>query len=279
MCPKLDGKWFKFDDEVVSRCSKRDAITANFGGTQADDLTYRTSTNAYMLVYVRDSFKDFVLSDVTKADIPQALQDRLGEEKRMEALRKKEKNEAHLFMQVNVVIESDFYDNLGYADLYDVKSEASRTLKVRKTSTMTETMKQIADSLNLSVDEIRVWSLMTRYNNTIRPYNCVDMRDAATKSVVDVSKQDALWTVFVETCDDLSLSANYEFVSLLNQPPPAQSPSIQGKQKLPPFNVNEEVMIFFKYYDPKSSALRYVFKLYISKKSTLSKSKSKYKGL
>jgi len=50
-----DGcQWFKFDDDVVSRCKKNEAIEQNFGGTD-DDISIRQSTNAYMLVYIRQS--------------------------------------------------------------------------------------------------------------------------------------------------------------------------------------------------------------------------------
>lgn len=37
----------------MSRCSKQEAIEANYGGD--DDLPARHCTNAYMLVYIRDS--------------------------------------------------------------------------------------------------------------------------------------------------------------------------------------------------------------------------------
>ena len=30
--PQGDGKWFKFDDDVVAFCSKKEAIYSNFGG-------------------------------------------------------------------------------------------------------------------------------------------------------------------------------------------------------------------------------------------------------
>lgn len=47
-------QWFKFDDDVVSRCKKNEAIEQNFGGHD-EDISIRQSTNAYMLVYIRES--------------------------------------------------------------------------------------------------------------------------------------------------------------------------------------------------------------------------------
>ena len=52
--PKGDGKWCKFDDDVVSRCTKLEAIDHNFGGND-EEVTVKHCTNAYMLVYIRDS--------------------------------------------------------------------------------------------------------------------------------------------------------------------------------------------------------------------------------
>ncbi|XP_026679334.1 ubiquitin carboxyl-terminal hydrolase 7-like [Diaphorina citri] len=72
--PKGDNKWCKFDDDVVSKCSKDEAVAHNFGGNDEDSgLTVKHSTNAYMLVYIRESELANVLEDVTERDIPQEV--------------------------------------------------------------------------------------------------------------------------------------------------------------------------------------------------------------
>jgi ubiquitin carboxyl-terminal hydrolase 7 len=81
-----------------------------------------------MLVYVRDSQKlKCILNDVQRSDRPQTLQDKLQEEKKIELMRKKERNEAHLYLQLNIILEKEFYDHLGNTDLYDPsKVEATK---------------------------------------------------------------------------------------------------------------------------------------------------------
>jgi ubiquitin carboxyl-terminal hydrolase 7 len=112
--PAGDGKWCKFDDDVVSRCTKREAIQQNFGGGDTEELTaVRQCTNAYMLVYIQKSRLPEILATVEQEDIPEAIADRLQEEKKLEAVRRKEKNEAHLYMTVKVRPEElEFLNNL-----------------------------------------------------------------------------------------------------------------------------------------------------------------------
>lgn len=47
-------------------------------------------------------FQGEVLQPMTDVDIPQQLVERLQEEKRVEAQKRKERQEAHLYMQVQV---------------------------------------------------------------------------------------------------------------------------------------------------------------------------------
>ena len=100
--PLGDGSWCKFDDDVVSKCTKKEAIEQNFGGDSEDTTAVRHCTNAYMLVYIQQTRLDEILGKVGEEDIPEALSSRLQEEKKLEAIRRKEKNEAYLYMTVKV---------------------------------------------------------------------------------------------------------------------------------------------------------------------------------
>jgi ubiquitin carboxyl-terminal hydrolase 7 len=106
-----------------------------------DDLHpgVKQSTNAYMLVYIRDSpdLASSVLLDVTEDDIPRELLERLKEEKNLEILKRKERSEAHLYMQANVMLEDAFSGHQG-CDLYDADKQSpaavanSRSFRIAK---------------------------------------------------------------------------------------------------------------------------------------------------
>jgi hypothetical protein len=147
-------------------------------------------------------------------------------------------------------------------------------------------MKQIAEYLGMdSPDNIRIWNLTSRFNNTIRPLTCIECtNENSLKILTEMTKSDTAWNIFVETANDLSFSKNFDYLSLLNttatnklQYPQASptflisppSPRTSGggllssSNILPSFNSKEDVMILFKYYEPKNSTLRYVFRMHL----------------
>lgn len=82
--PEKDGKWFKFDDDRVTPVTDREVLEDNYGGdllngtapvqqqrTQAKVL--KRFTNAYMLVYVKESELDTVLAPFKPEDTPSHL--------------------------------------------------------------------------------------------------------------------------------------------------------------------------------------------------------------
>jgi ubiquitin carboxyl-terminal hydrolase 7 len=70
-------------------------------------------------------FPASILQPVIEADIPESLVNRLSEERRLETQKRKERNEAHLYMNVLVLLEDDFCGHQGN-DLFDQEKVNSR---------------------------------------------------------------------------------------------------------------------------------------------------------
>nr|XP_032519443.1 ubiquitin carboxyl-terminal hydrolase 7-like [Danaus plexippus plexippus] len=225
--------WCKFDDDVVSRCTKQEAIEYNYGGQDEDmALTVRHCTNAYMLVYIRDSQLKTVLQEVTQADIPTELSERLADEKRIETIRRKERNEAHLYMNVNVVLEEAFDGHQGN-DLYEPERAHCRVLRVRKQATLAELLAALSDHFRYPRAHLRLWPFSARSNQTCRP-TCLDVANDQNKTIVDISENMNPWSVFLEML-----------------------PPDSGLNALPPFDKENDVVLFFKFYDPKQKRIHY----------------------
>ncbi|XP_039289930.1 ubiquitin carboxyl-terminal hydrolase 7 isoform X2 [Nilaparvata lugens] len=237
--PKGDGRWCKFDDDVVSRCTREEAIDHNFGGHDEDlNMTVRHCTNAYMLVYIRDSELNNILQVVTEDDIPHELSERLQEEKRLEGIRRKERNEAHLYMTINVILEDSFVGHQGN-DLYDPEKVSCRVFKVKKTMTGQDLLKLLSETLKYPIYQMRPWPISNRSNQTYRP-TVLDYDNDLHKTVSDISESQSVWHVFVETIEPDS-----------------------EVTKLGSFDKETDVLLFFKLYDPKAKRIYYCGHQYV----------------
>ncbi|XP_015122798.1 ubiquitin carboxyl-terminal hydrolase 7 isoform X2 [Diachasma alloeum] len=231
--PAGDGKWCKFDDDVVSRCTKQEAIEHNYGGQDEDmSMAVKHCTNAYMLVYIRDSELQNVLQEVKEEDIPQELVERLQEEKRLEQIRRKERNEAYLYMTVNVLLEDSFDGHQGN-DLYDPEHAHYRMFRVRKQATLHEFLELLSESLKYPMEQIRVWPFSARTNQTCRP-TLIEPEADLQKTMTVCAENVNPWHVFVELV-----------------------PPDSGLTALPPFDKDTDVLLFFKLYDPKNKKIHY----------------------
>lgn len=235
--PKGDGKWCKFDDDVVSRCTKSEGIDNNFGG-QDEEMNVKHCTNAYMLVYIRESCMNDLLVSVNEKDIPESLVERLAEERRLEAQKRKERTEAHLYMNIQVVTDDNFNGHQGN-DLFDGDKINFRNFKVKKSATVLEFMHMLADNMKYPVTQIRPWPFQFRQNQTYRP-TLLDLEANLNKSVLDVADNENPWTVFVETLNPES-----------------------GLKELPQFDKDSDVLIFLKLYDPKRKTISFCGHTYV----------------
>ena len=120
--PQCNSRWFKFDDDIVSPVSQKEAIQANYGGDPIDDsimsMMQKANTNAYMLIYVRETeIKELVVGKELSV-IPESVVSRVKHEMAIEEVRQKEKEDSLLYQQVNIITEDCFHH--AKEDLIDV---------------------------------------------------------------------------------------------------------------------------------------------------------------
>lgn len=68
--PAVDGQFYKFDDDRVTKATLREAVHNNFG---AEDGQLTKKSTAYLLIYIRKSRIDHLLGNVTEDDLPERI--------------------------------------------------------------------------------------------------------------------------------------------------------------------------------------------------------------
>ncbi|KMZ67865.1 hypothetical protein ZOSMA_255G00020 [Zostera marina] len=114
---------FKFDDERVTKEDIKRALEEQYGGEEELPQTnpgfnnapfkFTKYSNAYMLVYIRESDKDRIICNVDEKDIAEHLRIRLKKEQEEKEHKKKEKAEAHLYTIIKVARSEDLAEQIG----------------------------------------------------------------------------------------------------------------------------------------------------------------------
>ncbi|CAG8626557.1 6372_t:CDS:10, partial [Cetraspora pellucida] len=144
--PEKNGNWFKFDDDRVIPVTDKAVLEDNYGGKVS---------NAYILVYIRESDIDFVLSPVLVEDIPKHIQER------------------HLYLTTKILTLATFEHHQGFdlANIDDQQYPLSEfpQFKVLKSETYSAFKVAIAHKFGIPVEQMRFWVFVHRQNKTIRP--------------------------------------------------------------------------------------------------------------
>jgi len=185
--PNKEKGFFRFDDDRVTCAANKEALEENFGGdytnlqngnTQQRNPYTRTwsakrSMNAYMLVYIRESKLDEIMMAGQEVEPPKYLEQRFSEERTELERRRKDRDEAHLYMDIQVATNKNFRSHQGF-DIVpwakDVDSPAHpRTWKTLKTMTVENFARSTAEELGLDPNAVRAWVVVNRQNGTARP--------------------------------------------------------------------------------------------------------------
>ncbi|XP_024631332.1 ubiquitin carboxyl-terminal hydrolase 12 isoform X5 [Medicago truncatula] len=253
--PTLSNQWFKFDDERVTKEDTNRALEEQYGGEEELPLTnpgfnnspfkFTKYSNAYMLVYVRESDKDKIICNVDEKDIARHLQIRLKKEQEEKEKKKKEKAEAHLYTIVKIARDDDLHEQIGKDIFFDlVDHDKVRSFRIQKQMPFTIFKEEVAKEFGIPVEYQRFWMWAKRQNHTFRPSRPVTAQEEAQA---------------VGQLREVSNKANNGELKLFLE--------IEMGQDLrpipPPEKLKEELLLFFKLYEPSSQKLRYVGRLFV----------------
>ncbi|GLU19083.1 hypothetical protein SLE2022_353500 [Rubroshorea leprosula] len=252
--PTLSDQWYKFDDERVTKEDMKRALEEQYGGEEELPQTnpgfnntpfkFTKYSNAYMLVYIRESDKDKIICNVDEKDIAEHLRERLKKEQEEKEHKKKEKAEAHLYTIIKVARDEDLVEQIGrdlYFDLVD--HDKVRSFRIQKQISFNIFKEEVAKEFKIPVQLQRFWLWAKRQNHTYRPNRPLthleETQSVGTLREVSNKVHNAELKLFLE-------------VERLGFRPIA-----------PPDKTKEDILLFFKHYDPEKEELRYVGRLFV----------------
>ncbi|EJU05407.1 ubiquitin carboxyl-terminal hydrolase 5 [Dacryopinax primogenitus] len=255
--PEKDGKWFKFDDDRVTRATTREVLEENYGGEiqngymsptpRNNGIKNKRMTNAYMLVYIRETAIDEVLAPFTEIDTPPHLKARLEEERMASELKRREREEQHLFLTAKVITDESFRLHEGF----DLASFEERnwppsdleTFRVLKQETYARFKERVAKHFHYNPQDIRLWQLVNRQNKTVRP---------------DVPIQEHESNLTMEMVRTNSASRNAELRLYLDYFPNAEKTRLTDQGNAP-------IMVFLKSFDVANQQLLGIGKHFVQR--------------
>jgi ubiquitin carboxyl-terminal hydrolase 7 len=259
--PEKDGQWFKFDDDRVMRALPKEAIAENFGGElpqlangqvnqqrNAYTRTYNTkrSNNAYMLVYIRETRLDQILLDEKLIPPPGHLAIKFAEEKAYTEKMRKEREEAHLYMEVHVATDQNFKSFQGF-DIVPWKGEVlpetqPKSYRILKSTTVLDFVKLVADDSSIDYRILRPWAMVNRQNGTVRPDRAIVELDMTIEEACNkYGTKSANFRVWMETAEKKDKVGEPIFGDALIE--------THGNPQ------NRAIVLFLKYFDIENQTL------------------------
>ncbi|CAM6033345.1 unnamed protein product [Sphagnum compactum] len=254
--PTLSDQWYKFDDERVTKEELKRALEEQYGGEEELPQTnpgfnntlfkFTKYSNAYMLVYIREADKDKVVCNVDEKDIAEHLQIRLKKEQEEKVRKRKEKAEAHLYTIIKVARDVDLSNQIGkdiHFDLVDHDKVCS--FRVQKQTLFTQFKEEVARDLGIPVICQRFWLWAKRQNHTYRPNRPLNEHEES------------------QTVGHLKDASNKAYNAELKLFLEVYLPNPTQGLVAPLEKTKEDILLFFKLYNPEKEELCYVGRSFV----------------
>lgn len=172
--------------------------------------------------------------------------------------RKKEREEAHLYMQVLVGTDDQFKAYQGF-DLFPLPGQQNlppaaspKVYRLLKKTTIAEFKEIVSPDFGVDADLIRPWGLVGRQNGTTRPDQPIDVANATLEDAFLKLQAKAPFRIWLETT---RRNARGE---------PAW---IDRDALFPGPNPSKPILLFLKQFDPEKQTLKGFGHVYIGKHS------------
>ncbi|XP_035822907.1 ubiquitin carboxyl-terminal hydrolase 13 isoform X2 [Zea mays] len=286
--PTLSEQWYKFDDERVTKEDAKKALEEQYGGDEEVSsicfflfkdkfcevyliylspssmflfwikqlpqinpgfnnapFKFTKYSNAYMLVYIRESAKEKIMCTVDEKDIAEHLRVRLKKEQEEKEHKKKEKAEAHLYTIIKVARDEDLKEQIGKGIYFDlVDHEKVHNFRIQKQMPFSCFKEEVAKEYGIPVQFQRFWLWAKRQNHTYRPNRPLTVHEE-TQSVGQLREiSNKAHNVELKLFLEVELG-----LDLRPLPPPEK-----GK---------EDILLFFKFYNPEKEELCFMGRLFV----------------
>ncbi|XP_026420587.1 ubiquitin carboxyl-terminal hydrolase 12-like [Papaver somniferum] len=245
--PTVSEQWFKFNDELVTKEDIKRVLEEQYGGEAR-------FSNAYMLVYIRESNRDEIICNVEEKDIAEQLRIRLKKEQEEKELKKKEKAEAYLYTTIKVARDEDLSQQIGkdvYFDLVD--HYKVRSFRIRKEIPFNLFKEEVAKEFGVPVQFQRFWLWDRHRHDAYCPYRPVTLQEES-QSVWKLRETSNREVGNAGRCyQDFKLFLEIELGPEIHLIP------------LPCYTPKEDIILFFKLYDAEKEEIRYVGRLIVNR--------------
>lgn len=233
-------------------------------------------SNAYMLVYIRASDWDRLMSCGGKEEISEGLRKRFEMEQRDKEARQKMKVEAHMYCTVKVASDEDMMAQVGndsggvFFDLVDHDQLPSdKIIRLKKGLKFSEIKSRVETLTGVPSSCQRYWAFAERDGQSYRPFKLLSPEDE-DKPLMELK----------DLRDTRQCGPTRKLQSLMDFKLYVQLPRTFSKEgvgqilapqgQLQPYNPKNEILLFFKFYDPVKNAIELVGSLIVGKNQTVS---------
>ncbi|KAG6506098.1 hypothetical protein ZIOFF_031413 [Zingiber officinale] len=212
---------FKFDDERVTKEDAKKALEEQYGGEEELPQTnpgfnnspfkFTKYSNAYMLVYIRESDKEKIMCDVDEKDIAEHLR---------------------------VARNEDLIEQIGKDMFFDlVDHDKVRAFRIQKQLPFNHFKEDVFKEFGIPVQFQRFWLWAKRQNHTYRPNRPLTPQEEAQSvgQLREVSNK--THNAELKLLLEVDIGPDLHFL-----PPPPKT--------------KEDILLFFKVYDPEKENLR-----------------------